>query len=321
MSSPLVTIGIAVFNAEDTIVEAIESALSQTWSSIEIILVDDCSTDSSIKILEDYETRFEEIRLIKFDINKGVAESRNQLINQARGEFLAFFDDDDVSIVDRIELQLNCIQKYEESCSGDVMVICHSSRRLIYADGDEQIAGTMGTDRKQSAPSGITVAERILIGVPLKNGYGALPTCSQMARLTTYKKLNGFDPAFRRSEDTDFNIRLAKEGGHFIGIEKPLVIQQMTKTPDKNLRDEYMYAKLLLDKHKEIPDRYGLYDYCCKWLEIKQAWLEKKYYVYLTGLFVVFAQHPVLTVQRMSAAVPNMLLNKRFSQFHMQDSQ
>ena len=58
-----------------------------------------------------------------------------------------------------------------------------------------------------------------------------------MARLSIFHQFEGFDPAFRRGSDTDFVIRLAKGGGHFVGIAAPLVVQTMTKTSDKGLAD------------------------------------------------------------------------------------
>ena len=56
----------------------------------------------------------------------------------------------------------------------------------------------------------------------MKDGYGACPTCCQMARTSTYQTVNGFDSKFRRSEDTEFCIRLAMNGGHFVGIKNLL---------------------------------------------------------------------------------------------------
>ena len=90
-------------------------------------------------------------------------------------------------------------------------------------------------------PFGLSVAKRILLGKHLKDGYGACPTCSQMARLSTYKIVSGFDSKFRRGEDTDLIIRLAINGTHFIGIQEALVEQTMTISPDKSVDIDFKY--------------------------------------------------------------------------------
>jgi hypothetical protein len=166
------------------------------------------------------------------------------------------------------------------------------------------------------APAGAAVARRILLGTPLEDGYGACPTCSQMARLSTYRRLGGFDAALRRGEDTDFNIRLAEAGGHFVGIDQPFVIQTMTKTPEKSLRDEYCNMRRLMEKHRAIMEREGQYDFCCEWLELKQTWLERRHLDFVRRLFRLSLNNPVLTLRRLYLALPNIGINRAFSRFH-----
>jgi len=316
MNDPLITIGITAYNAVATVKHAVRSALAQTWRPIEILIVDDCSTDKSNKILENLKSQHDEIRIINNDRNRGVAFSRNRILDEARGDFIVFFDADDESLPERIEIQLQRILDYERDYANGAPVICHTARRLVYPDGNEQIAVTMGENESQIAPKGLSVAERILLGTPVKDAYGGCPTCSQMARLSTYQLLGGFDPDFRRSEDTDFNIRLAKIEGHFVGIAKPLVLQYMTKTPEKSLKDEQKYILMLLDKHRDVPDRYGLYDYCCRWIDAKQAWLERKILPFILAMLTLIISHPLYTFRRFYAAVPNIELNRNFSRFH-----
>ena len=316
MNVPLITIGITAYNAADTLGTAARSAMGQTWRPIEILIVDDCSTDKSNKILDNLKSEHDEIRIIKNDRNMGIAFSRNRILDEAHGEFIVFFDADDESLPERIEIQLQRILDYERDFANGAPVICHTARRLVYPDGNEQIAVTMGENESQIAPKGLSVAERILLGIPVKDAYGGCPTCSQMARLSTYQLLGGFDPDFRRSEDTDFNIRLAIIGGHFVGIAKPLVLQYMTKTPEKSLKDEQIYTLMLLDKHRDVPDRYGLYDYCYHWIDAKQAWLERRILPFIFIILILIISHPLHTFRRFYAAVPNIKLNRNFSRFH-----
>src|SRR5262249_22760162 len=107
LSNPLVTIGITAFNAEDTVARALSSALAQTWQPFEIVVVDDASTDKTRSVIEAIAARYDIIRVVSNMANSGVASARNQIINRAKGEFLVFFDDDDVSRPNRVERQLN----------------------------------------------------------------------------------------------------------------------------------------------------------------------------------------------------------------------
>ena len=95
MNKPLITIGITSFNSIRTINRAVNSALEQYWRPIEIIIVDDFSTDNGYKILEKMADNFPEIKVFRNSKNEGVAFSRNKIIKKAKGEFIAFFDDDD----------------------------------------------------------------------------------------------------------------------------------------------------------------------------------------------------------------------------------
>lgn len=314
--TPLITCGITAFNAAASIDKAVRSALAQTWRPIEIVVVDDASTDGTTAMLAALAQAHSEIRLFSQSKNGGVAEARNRILAEARGEFVAFFDDDDESRGDRLAMQLKRITAYERDFAAGAPVICHAARRVLYPDGTERTEGTMGEAEGESAPSGPAVAYRVLMGAPLKHGYGACATCSQLARRATYLKLGGFDPALRRCEDTDFNIRLAMKGGHFAGIAQPLVTQTMTRTSDKSLALEYQSILRVIDKHRHILEAEGQYRFCRSWLDAKQAWLEKHRFAFMRILLSLALTHPALTGRRLWQAAPHFGLNLAFRRFH-----
>lgn len=320
MTLPLVTVGLTTFNSADTVERALRSALAQTWRPIEVVAVDDGSSDDTREILERLAGQHPELRVFGNAVNGGVAVSRNRILAEARGEFIAFFDDDDESLPERIASQVERITHYEREFAAGAPVICHTARRLIYAQGKERIAPTMGQREGVRAPAGSAVARRILLGTRLDDGYGACPTSSQMARLSTYRALGGFDPSMRRSEDTDFNIRLAGAGGHFVGIGRPLVIQTMTRTSEKSLAEEYRYMLLLMEKHRAIMDREGQYLFCRRWIGVKQAWLEGRHMAFVLALASLALRHPVLTARRLALALPNIGLNRAFSRFYLRET-
>lgn len=106
---PKITVLMSAFNSEEYINEAIDSILNQTFSDFEFIIIDDGSTDNSLKIIECYQDS--RIRLIKNEINIGLTNSLIKGIQNARGKYLARMDADDISINDRLEKQFNFLEK------------------------------------------------------------------------------------------------------------------------------------------------------------------------------------------------------------------
>ena len=113
---PLISIGITCYNAELTIKKAIQSAIDQTWINKEIVIVDDYSTDNSSSIIRNFIEKFEFIHYYQNKKNIGVAGSRNNIIKYANGDYIAFFDDDDVSNINRLEFQYIRIKDYKNLC-------------------------------------------------------------------------------------------------------------------------------------------------------------------------------------------------------------
>lgn len=103
----LVSVIMAAYNAEKTVKTAIQSILQQTYENFELIICDDASTDETWKILTRLSENDPRIKLIHQAVNRGAAAARNRCLEQARGEYVAIMDADDVSYPLRLELQLN----------------------------------------------------------------------------------------------------------------------------------------------------------------------------------------------------------------------
>jgi len=112
---PLVSVIIPVFNGAEFIGEAIESAAKQTYRNLEIIIVDDGSTDATPSILRDYAERDERIRVLS-QVNGGVATARNTAIAASRAEFIAPLDADDLWLPDKIERQMSAMLTAGDDC-------------------------------------------------------------------------------------------------------------------------------------------------------------------------------------------------------------
>jgi succinoglycan biosynthesis protein ExoO len=90
MSRPLVTIGITAFNAVDSLERAVTSALNQTWRPLEIMIVDDCSSDQTPTMMERLALQHREVRIFHNPVNGGVAVTRNHILQKAGGVFGLF---------------------------------------------------------------------------------------------------------------------------------------------------------------------------------------------------------------------------------------
>jgi glycosyltransferase involved in cell wall biosynthesis len=126
---PLISVCMPVYNAERYVAQAIESILNQTLGDFEFLILDDGSTDGSLEVLRRYAGRDPRIRLTSRP-NKGLGATRNELVDQARGEFLACMDADDVALPPRFARQVDYLRAHPEC------VLVGSKVRLIDPEGD-----------------------------------------------------------------------------------------------------------------------------------------------------------------------------------------
>lgn len=110
MQKELVSVITPVYNATAFIEKTVQSVLNQTYTNIEHILVDDCSTDNSEAIITEMIAKDSRIKYIKLEENSGAAVARNVGIANARGQFVAFIDSDDVWRTDKLEKQISYMQ-------------------------------------------------------------------------------------------------------------------------------------------------------------------------------------------------------------------
>lgn len=103
---PLVTLAMPVYNVAGYVESSLLSALNQTYSNLEILIIDDCSTDNSMDVVLDVidsYPRKADVRIVHHQGNQGLGDTRNTAINEAKGEYIYFMDSDDV-------ISLNCIE-------------------------------------------------------------------------------------------------------------------------------------------------------------------------------------------------------------------
>ncbi|MDX8047093.1 glycosyltransferase [Gracilibacillus sp. S3-1-1] len=110
-NQPKVTIIVPTYNAEDTILTTLRSLTAQTWRNLEIIVVDDCSTDHTLEVVENYLQEDNRVKLMENSQNSGAYVARNTALQQATGEFVTINDADDWSHPEKIATQVSHLIK------------------------------------------------------------------------------------------------------------------------------------------------------------------------------------------------------------------
>ena len=129
-----VTIGVPVYNAEKFIRQALESALEQTFESLELLVLDDGGTDSSMDIVREYQQnhpRGKDIRIVRQPHNMGIGAARNRMVDEAQGRYIYFMDADDTIEPTTIELLYHAAYQYHAE------LVYGSHERIEAFDGKE----------------------------------------------------------------------------------------------------------------------------------------------------------------------------------------
>ncbi|MFH0853290.1 MAG: glycosyltransferase [bacterium] len=113
-SFPVISVIMSVFNNETYLTESIKSILNQSFSDFEFIIVNDGSTDNSLKIIDHFSKSDKRIVLINNPKNIGLTKSLNISINVSKGIYIARMDGDDIALIDRFEKQYNYLEKYSD---------------------------------------------------------------------------------------------------------------------------------------------------------------------------------------------------------------
>ena len=116
IENPLISVLLSVYNDDKNIKKAIDSILSQSYKNIELLIIDDCSTDKTYEIIN--EIKDTRVKIFRNKDNKGLTKSLNILIKESKGQILARQDSDDVSLPNRLEIQYSELQKSQlDACT------------------------------------------------------------------------------------------------------------------------------------------------------------------------------------------------------------
>ncbi len=115
--NPTVSVITPMYNSEPFISDTISSVIEQNYDEWEMIVVDDCSTDRSVEIVEAVTKKESRVKLVRLERNMGPAYARNVAIDKARGRYIAFLDGDDMWRADKLEKQIAFMQKRDIALS------------------------------------------------------------------------------------------------------------------------------------------------------------------------------------------------------------
>ena len=191
VATPRISVLMPVFNASRYLAEALRSVAQQTFHDLELIAIDDGSQDSSLALLKEFALVEPRMTLIARE-NRGLVESRNELLRASRGELVAWMDSDDVSLSHRFALQVAALDANPE-------VICvGGSVQCIDPAGE-----TLNVERYPLSHEGIVGQQEVGSGF-------RFPTT--MMRRAAAMRVGGFRGSFRIGEDFDLLLRLGEAG-------------------------------------------------------------------------------------------------------------
>lgn len=242
MKNKLVSVIIPSYNREKLISRAINSILNQTYKNIEIVVVDDGSTDKTEDVIK--QLNVSNLKYIKLSKNRGACKARNIGIENASGEYIAFLDSDDEWVPDKLEKQINFMEKHDAD-----IVVCN----FYYEKNGKRIV-------KISKNHGKIIRKNEILGINM------VTTGAILAKKSVLESVGLFDNCLPRYQDWDLILRIMDKYVVYL-INEPLLIQYFQSASITNSTSkEKKYSSLLkiYEKNKKDYDcdKKGYSDWC-----------------------------------------------------------
>ncbi|CAM4152977.1 glycosyltransferase family 2 protein [Gillisia hiemivivida] len=217
---PLISVILPVFNREEYIIESVESILKQTYTKIELIIIDDASNDETVKIISQfYDSR---IQLIKNKINLGVAASTNLGIRKAKGKYIAKMDSDDIALPTRLETQLTFMEENED------IIVCGSN--IEYFGAKKKIIKYKENHKA------------ILVEMLLRNPFANPTVIIRKEIFDAYL----YDESYKYGEDYEFWTRIGWEGKMYNIQEVLLLYRVHSKQLSSDIKNKRLEVDISL---------------------------------------------------------------------------
>lgn len=215
---PLVSVIVIFLNGEKFLPEAVESILAQTYTRWELLLVDDGSTDSSTRMALNYAEQYpDKVRYLEHENhqNRGMSATRNLGIKQAKGDYIAFLDADDVWLPQKLAQQVAILEAHPEAA------MLYGRTQIWYSWTGKPEDSQRDHFLELGVRPGSLVQPPELFLLSLKGGDVQTPTtCNVLIRRETIEAVGGFQESFRGMyEDQAFFIKLYLNAAIFVADE------------------------------------------------------------------------------------------------------
>lgn len=236
-----ISVIMGVFNCSKTLPEAIDSIIAQTYTDWELIMCDDCSTDDTYKVAEEYKNKYpDKIILIRNEVNSRLAFSLNHCLKYATGKYVARMDGDDISLPDRFEKQIAYLKEHP-----DIDLVGTAMQRFDEKGKHDVVYGVKNPDR-------YTLRKHI-------------PFCHAtiMTYKSVYDKLGGYTVAERtkRAQDYDLWFRFFDHNFNGGNLSEALYLVREDKNAVRRRT-----AKVRINAYKTTLMGYKLLNYPKYWL-------------------------------------------------------
>lgn len=231
-NDPLVSIIIPAYNTGKYLLQAVDSAINQTYKNKEIIVIDDGSTDNTKELLNSY-IKENKIKYI-FQENQGLSAARNTGIKASKGDFIAFLDADDIFLLEKVQKQVNHLNKN----SGIDISYCD-----LYHFFDDEVDKLYKL--KYLYHSGEAVFENLL-------KYHFIAPLTLMIRKEVFQRVGLFNEILKRSEDLDFLLRASYKSDKISFLPGALAKLRVRRTD--NLQGLESQPQVKLSNLKVIQD-------------------------------------------------------------------
>ncbi len=244
----LVSVIIPTYNRAETVSRAIDSVLEQTHDDLEVLVVDDGSTDDTAAVLESYDD--DRVRPIYHETNQGANVARNTGIEHARGKYAAFLDSDDEWVPEKLEAQLEVLENRSEEW---VAAYCGFAFELTSAS--DRLRGLAASVLSRADDQPRMEGGEELVGEILADNVHTGAGSTLIVRTDVAREGGGFDETLDRFQDPEFVLRIL-EVGKLAFVDEPLVVREETGTPpaDTIRRADEQYLSLYADEVDRFED-------------------------------------------------------------------
>ena len=235
-----ISVIMSVYNQEKFLSDSIESILCQSEGNFEFLIIDDCSSDNSYDLIQNYSKKDGRIKLFKNSKNLGLTKSLNKILKKAKGKYIARMDADDISMASRLKEELSVFKE-----NYNIGVVFSLSQII---DAENNLVCNKWQPKK---------INNILDKMPYHN-YITHSSC--MISHDLFKKFGGYNEDYYLAQDWELWLRLINESVNFYCVNNVLLLfrvhdSNISNKSSKSLRDysrNFAIAILKIRNHKKI---------------------------------------------------------------------